>query len=178
MIGIGVMAMPAEFRYRDVYLKGKPPHDRYDLFRVRHPSMSAGKRAKIFSPFDALKGFNDAITSKDILYRERIVLNEEDQTELNRRLRILKGLTFNSRMARANHVVITVVYYVPCLDPDNEACGLRGQYRKKTGVCLNVDELYGILLVDKTRVSFEDILKIDDPEGIFERDWTTGQQEG
>lgn len=59
------MAMPADFRYRDVFLKGKPQHDRFDLFRIRHPSMDVGRRAKIFSPFDALKGFNEAIASKD-----------------------------------------------------------------------------------------------------------------
>ena len=72
------MAMPADFRYRDVFLKGKPQHDRFDLFRIRHPSMDVGRRAKIFSPFDALKGFNEAIASKDVLYRERVELSDED----------------------------------------------------------------------------------------------------
>ena len=79
MSSIGVMAMPADFRYRDVFLKGKPQHDRFDLFRIRHPSMDVGRRAKIFSPFDALKGFNEAIASKDVLYRERVELSDEDR---------------------------------------------------------------------------------------------------
>ena len=61
MSAIGVMAMPADFRYRDVFLKGKPQHDRYDLFRIKHPRMATGRRAKIFSPFDALKGFSEAV---------------------------------------------------------------------------------------------------------------------
>ena len=116
MSSIGVMAMPADFRYRDVFLKGKPQHDRFDLFRIRHPSMDVGRRAKIFSPFDALKGFNEAIASKDVLYRERVELSDEDRTELDRRLRILKGLTYNGNMARKNRVKITVLFYVPCLD--------------------------------------------------------------
>lgn len=111
MSSIGVMAMPADFRYREVFLKGKPQHDRFDLFRVRHPSMDVGRRAKIFSPFDALKGFNEAIASKDVLYRDRIELSEDDRKELDRRLQILKGLTYNGRMARANRVKVTVVYY-------------------------------------------------------------------
>ena len=115
------MAMPADFRYRDVFLKGKPQHDRFDLFRIRHPSMDVIRRAKIFSPFDALKGFNEAIASKDVLYRERVELSDEDRTELDRRLRILKGLTYNGNMARENRVKITVLFYVPCLDEHNEA---------------------------------------------------------
>ena len=143
MSSIGVMAMPADFRYRDVFLKGKPQHDRFDLFRIRHPSMDVGRRAKIFSPFDALKGFNEAIASKDVLYRERVELSDEDRTELDRRLRILKGLTYNGHMARENRVKITVLFYVPCLDEHNEAFGIRGRYRKITGICWNVDEIYG-----------------------------------
>ncbi len=55
------MAMPPGFKYRDVFLKGKPRHECLDPFRIRHPSMDPGRRAKIFAPFDALKGFDEAI---------------------------------------------------------------------------------------------------------------------
>ena len=64
---IGVMPMPANFRYRDVFLKGKPRHDRYDPFRIRHPGMDRRKRAKIFAPFDALKGFREAVAAQEVL---------------------------------------------------------------------------------------------------------------
>ena len=148
MSSIGVMAMPADFRYRDVFLKGKPQHDRFDLFRIRHPSMDVGRRAKIFSPFDALKGFNEAIASKDVLYRERVELSDEDRTELDRRLRILKGLTYNGNMARKNRVKITVLFYVPCPDEHNEAFGIRGRYRRITGICWNVDPEISALVYD------------------------------
>lgn len=177
MSSIGVMAMPADFRYRDVFLKGKPQHDRFDLFRIRHPSMDVRRRAKIFSPFDALKGFNEAIASKDVLYRDRIELCEEDKDELDRRLRILKGLTFNGHMARENRVKITVIYYVPCSDEFNEAFNIRGRYRKVTGICWNVDEIYGTILLDRIRISFDDILRIDSAEGIFQKDWATEYSE-
>ena len=56
------MRMPSAFRYRDVFLKGKPRHERYDAFRIRHPEMDPGRRAKIFAPFDALQGFGEEIT--------------------------------------------------------------------------------------------------------------------
>ena len=67
MYAIGVMQVPADFRYLDVFLKGKPQHDRDDPFRIRHPKMPRDKRAKIFSPFDALKGFSEALAAQEAL---------------------------------------------------------------------------------------------------------------
>ena len=54
-------ALPSSFRYRNVLEKGKPVHDKNDSFSIRHPAMDLSRRAKIFSPFDALKGFNDEL---------------------------------------------------------------------------------------------------------------------
>lgn len=113
---IGVMAMPSDFAYRDVYAKGKPRHDKYDWFSILHPNMDRGKRAKIFAPFDALKGFSELIGSKQNVYCFKKQLNEDEQNELNRRLTVLKNLTYNSRMARQNRVLITATYYAPCTD--------------------------------------------------------------
>ena len=62
---IGVMMMPADFRYREVLRKGKPKHDRFDPFRIQHPRMDSGRRAKIFAPFDALKGFSEALRDSE-----------------------------------------------------------------------------------------------------------------
>ena len=58
---IGYMAMPPDFKYKNVYLRGRPVHYFGDDFSVKHPPMSVSKWAKIFSPFDALRGFGDAI---------------------------------------------------------------------------------------------------------------------
>ncbi len=186
MSAVGVMAMPADFRYREVFLKGKPLHDCYDPFRIRHPSMDRRRRAKIFSPFDALRGFNEAVTAKDILYEDRITLSREDSDELNRRLGILHALTGNSRMARANHVQVTVTWYELCRDEDHEAYGLRGRYRTTTGICRNVDAgVTKTILLDVDahtlrsqsaggphtesgmRIRLEDVLRIEGPEGLF-----------
>ena len=49
------MPMPPDFKYREAYLKGRPHHDKYD---TKHPAMDQEHRAKIFSPFDALRGFD------------------------------------------------------------------------------------------------------------------------
>lgn len=32
---------------------------------IKHPSMDLGRRAKIFSPFDALKGFSDELIKSE-----------------------------------------------------------------------------------------------------------------
>ncbi|MBE5869949.1 MAG: hypothetical protein E7294_01620 [Lachnospiraceae bacterium] len=51
-------------RYRKVLQKGRPTHEKGDSFFVDHPPMPLSKRAKIFLPFDALKGFDEALRSK------------------------------------------------------------------------------------------------------------------
>ena len=54
-----------ESRYLEIMRKGKPVHDPDDAFRAKHPAMPLSRRAKIFSPFDALKGFREAIAAKE-----------------------------------------------------------------------------------------------------------------
>ena len=57
--------IPPDFKYREVFLKGRPVHDRYSSFYAKHPPMPPSRWAKIFSPFDALKGFREAIASAE-----------------------------------------------------------------------------------------------------------------
>ena len=71
MQGIGEMGMPEDFSYREVFRKGKPQHDRGSLFRARHPQMEAGRRAKIFAPFDALRGFSEAVAGEEARQAEQ-----------------------------------------------------------------------------------------------------------
>ena len=169
---LGVMSMPAGFRYRDVFLKGRPKHDRFDSFRIKHPQMDVGKRAKLFAPFDALRGFNFAILMKNELYEDQMVLSPEDQEELDRRFEILHNLTYNGRIARDNCVQVRVIYYEPCSDVNSESYGSQGQYKTITGICWNVDaEVTKTILVDEMRIRMEDIREIDSPGDIFKRNW-------
>lgn len=172
MSAIGVMAMPADFRYREVFLKGKPQHDRCDPFRIRHPRMNTGHRAKIFAPFDALKGFNEAVSAKEVLYENRIELSPEDAAELDRRLAILHNLTYNSRMARANRVQVSVTYYQPCMDPNHDDYRLRGQYQTISGICWNVDaEVNRTITIDRMKLSLDNVLRIDALDDVFQIHW-------
>ena len=60
------------FRYPDVLRRGRPVHDPQDAFSSRHPAMPLSRRAKIFSPFDALKGFNEALREKERQHMEHV----------------------------------------------------------------------------------------------------------
>ena len=62
---LGYMKMPENFKYRSVLLKGRPEHNGLDDFSAKHPPMPVSKWAKIFSPFDALRGFGDEIRQKE-----------------------------------------------------------------------------------------------------------------
>ena len=158
---LGYIGMPADFKYKSVYLKGKPVHGELDPFSLKHPTMDRGKRAKIFSPYDALKGFSDAVAAKDILYISKPELTDEEKTEINKKLVILSSLTCNSRMARKNHIAVTVEYFSPCTDRNNSAYGVKGQRVSLKGICRRVDStLNRSITVDQATVRFDDILAI------------------
>ena len=61
MISDNNITLPPTFRYKSVFEKGKPKHEPNDTFSIKHPAMDLSRRAKIFSPFDALKGFSDEL---------------------------------------------------------------------------------------------------------------------
>ncbi len=171
MGGIGMMSMPADFLYRDVFLKGKPRHDCLDGFRARHPKMDVGRRAKIFAPFDALRGFSAAVIAKDELYIDKVIPSPEDAEKLSRQLEILYSLTFNSRVARDSRVQVSVTYFVPCSDEDHEAYGRRGTYQTVTGICRNVDaSVTRTIQIDAIRIPLEDVLRIEAP-GVAKDAW-------
>ena len=146
----------------DVFLKGKPRHDGWDAFTIKHPPMPASHWAKIFSPFDALKGFDEAIESKEVKYVDKAELDEEEQRALNHKLSIIHGYAFNSRMARANRIIVTVEYFVPCSDLDVFE---QGRYEKVSGMVLCVDEVREAItlqgLTGKAVIDFADILAIE-----------------
>ena len=151
--------IPLNFPYLSILMQGRPQHE-MDEFAFRHPRMDQGKRAKIFAPFDALDGYGESVSSKNIIYTDKIILDESEKEELNRRLTILQKLTFNSRLARANRVQVTVCYFVPCTDVNSFSYGLRGQYVTARGTVWRVDMEKKRITVDQTVIPFKDILAI------------------
>ena len=156
------ISFPQDFKYIEVIKRGKPQHQSFDSFSLKHPPMDLSKRAKIFSPFDALKGFSDSIAAKDIIYVDRKIPNDEETKDLNIKLNMLYNLTQNSRMAKENNVQAEITYFVPCLNKDNEAYMRKGQYHTKTGTVLKVDsEIHKIIKLDDSEIPISDIIRIE-----------------
>ena len=159
---IDTVTFPQNFKYIEVVKKGKPEHQKYDNFYINHPPIDLSRRAKIFSPFDALKGFNEAIASKDVLYEKRKELTEEDIRVLNVKLNILSQLTGNSKEARTNNVHASITYFVPCSDIDNAAYKVMGKYETVEGTVMNVDsEIYRIIKLNSIQIPIDDIISIE-----------------
>ena len=53
-------------------------HNKGDDFYIKHPPMDLSRRAKIFSPFDALKGYDEAIAAK---VAEHIAMYEDSNSD-------------------------------------------------------------------------------------------------
>ena len=164
--------IPQDFPYVCILVQGRPRHQK-DAFSWRHPQMERGKRAKIFAPFDALDGYSDCIASKQVQYCGKIELDDAEKEELNRRLTILHNLTFNSRMARDNHIIVQVQYYVPCTDPNSFSYGRYGRYIPVAGIVRSVDmDAAQTITVDDTVIHFADILSIEAAnENLFKQEW-------
>ncbi len=148
-------------QYRRLLSRGRPQHARCDEFTLRHPPMQLGQRAKIFSPFSALRGFEDAVDDKRRVYVEKRELNEEEQAALDRALLTLHERTRNLRLAKANRQLATVTYYVPCPDENHEAFGCRGSYERFTGVVWRVDDpLRHTILIGDREIEISDLASI------------------
>ena len=162
--GIGNMSMPANFRYAEIFWHGRPRQGKpgvlstYDAFYIKHPPMNTLRRAKLFAPFDALAGFSGRIAAKEILYKERQILTEDEKEELDRRLAVIRSLAPDTRTARKNRIRIEVTYFSPCEDPESESFGSgRGQYRTVAGIVRKVDILKRRILVGDENIDLDTV---------------------
>ncbi|MBQ9153054.1 MAG: hypothetical protein IJ130_04510 [Solobacterium sp.] len=147
------------FKYDAVMKKGRPVH-RGDYFSLRHPAMMRGKRAKIFAPFAALKGFEEEVLSKDIVYENRRSLSPDEMLVLNDQLRTLHRLTQTRREAEKNRVLASVEYYVPCTDPHHEDCGIKGSYETVTDIVRSADPITQKVRIGDLSIAMNDIFRI------------------
>ena len=107
----------------------------------RHPKMSVENRAKLFTPFSALRGFDIEILTKE-------------QELIRHRLNALRSGQW-----------VTVTYF----RSEKELEGiLLGEYVIQTGKVRRVDDFYQVLALDSGVVAFENIreLEINDGEGV------------
>lgn len=114
----------------------------------RHPKMSVENRAKLFTPFSALRGFDIEILTKeqDRLLVSRVMLGTDQQELIRHRLNDLRS---GQR--------VTVTYFR--LVKELEGISL-GEYATQTGKVRRVDDFYQVLVLDSGVVAFEDIREL------------------
>ena len=150
--------MTAAEKYANIINLPGPQRD--ELFLRRHPRMPLSQRAKIFSPFAALAGYDQVIKNKNVLYEPRRELDPEEREALDNRLQRLAQLTRNGRSVRENPVHVKVEYFSVCTDPWNDAYGRDGLYKTLTGLLRRVDPINQSLQIGDEVIPFDDIYRI------------------
>ncbi len=105
-------------------------------------SLNRADRASQFAPFDALKGFREALEEKERIIVPKAELSEEHKEELEKKLRLLQC-----------GCLLTVIYHH------------NGQYEKITGMVSKISKTSRSLTIVHTTIFFDDIR---DMEGDFE----------
>ena len=127
-------------------------NNRYDeIINLPHhvsktrPQMPMSDRAAQFAPFAALTGYDSAIKETGRLTDERIELDEEALTALDRKYQLLMDTLDDAPE-------VTIIYF----QPDERKAG--GQYVSATGTVKKVDT-FGrrIILQDGTRIPLDSV---------------------
>ena len=126
-----------------------------DMLRMQRPEshrqrMALSDRAKIFSPFAALRGYEKMIQSKEQMRVNRRYLSEEEGDEINRKLIALK---------RGDRITVTSFH----ADPGSDGSGgmAEGAYQTISGIVSKIDADTGVMWIDVVGVSIESISRID-----------------
>lgn len=121
--------------------------------------MNTADRAKIFSPFAALKGHTEALQHKEIHRTNRIDLSDEMASALNEKLALLeKGQS------------ITVTYFFSDPGPDGSGGFAEGLYLTYSGIVQKIDTPFRTIKIDDYEINLNDIVDItcnecsDDPQ--------------
>lgn len=99
-------------------------------------------RAKIFMPFDALKGFREALREKEKILVEKKELSPDDYEILSQKL-----------MSLRKGMMVKVVYY------ENQ------EYIELEGLLSKIDEVSKTITIVQKKISIEDISALDWIEG-------------
>ena len=118
--------------------------------------MSIQNRAKIFCPFSALKGYEEALRAK-----EKIVVSPRELSEDMKELLDKKLHTLEDRLSRGGHPILTVVYFHPNPGTPDGSSPRKGEYLELTGMAARLDLNARILQLVDTKIPLEDILSLE-----------------
>ena len=128
-----LMGKAVQKKYADI-LHGSRPEPSY-----RHPRMTLSNRAKIFSPFSALRGYEEEIAAEgeEHLKVTKIELSEEDKGKLSDKLlQVKKGMEVTVCFFEADDVEPAIFG-----TPSKPATPL-GRYRTIAGTVERIDPIY------------------------------------
>lgn len=114
----------------------------------KHPRMSSYDRAAQFSPFAALKGYDEGLCETARFTRERIILDEESKAAINEKLLLLKE-------EEHEHPQVRVTYFLP----DARKAG--GEYVTAEGELKRLDAYRKKLILPENEIPIEEIFSIE-----------------
>lgn len=94
-------------------------------------------RAKIFAPFDALKGFKEALREKEKVVVSKKIISQEEKEKIGEVLKNIK-----------KKQMVEIVYF------DND------EYLQVKGIVSKIDYVYQEVMIVQTKIKFNDIYKI------------------
>ena len=124
--------------YQDIRHAARPVPSR--------PRMPRQNRAKIFAPYDALKGFEETVHARETVYVPQVQLSEYAQECLDRKLRLVE-----------RNDTITVVWFQP--RPDVTVPGF-GQYLTTTDTVVRIDRDFQELCLSNWSIRISKIIEI------------------
>ncbi len=139
-----------EHRYADILHEERPKHEGDD-FSKRHPPMALADRAKIFLPFAALKGYEQVVEERTVLYDHEKGLSEDLMVEINDRLRELKRLVETGRKP-----LVRIRYFLQAPGRQNG----EGREFRTEDRCEKVLEAEQMLQLSERRLAFHEIREI------------------
>ncbi len=113
------------------------------------PPMPRADRAKIFSPFAALRGYGKAVRDMETIRINKPERFEEQKEALNRKLKFLE-----------NGEMVTVCYFCPDPGPDGSGGTAQGNFQTVSGTVRNIDTVFQLLKLNDLVIPFDDIWDI------------------
>ena len=144
-----------KFEYADIINRVRPIH-KADRFSYKYPRMSSEKRAKIFAPFAALSGYDDALAEKEVIYDIKRVLTDDEYFDLDCKIATIYEKCSNSILARENGVEVRILYFEPLADDE-----LQGRYLEVIGLVTKVRPDKGTITILDKEISLRSIYKLE-----------------
>ena len=144
-----------KFEYADIINRVRPIH-KTDGFSYKYPRMSTEKRAKMFAPFAALSGYDEALADKEIIYENKRALTDDEYFDLDCKIATIYEKCSNSILARENGVEVRILYFEPLADDE-----LHGRYLEVSGLVTKIrPDKETITILDK-EISLRSIYKLE-----------------